>query len=70
MSLQDQRSPVIRSGKYIWWNGEADLLRSFQIDYQLEFDRLFDGKIRRLCPLQYLVDVIAERRNKSFMLTL
>ncbi len=39
---------LVCSHQHIRRNRYANLLRCFQIDHQLEFRRLLDGKIRRL----------------------
>src|SRR6516165_10986455 len=36
---------------------DADLLRRAQIDHQLEFRRLLDWQLGRVCAFEYLVDV-------------
>src|SRR3954463_12310018 len=38
-------------------NRQTDLLGSFQIDHQLEVDRLLDRKIARLGAFQDLIDI-------------
>ena len=37
--------------------GKAERFRSLEVEDQLEFRRLLDGKIGGLCPFQYFVDV-------------
>jgi len=46
----------IRPRQHVGRNREADLLRCFQIDHQLEFRRLFDRKVGRLCSFKNFVD--------------
>jgi len=48
---------LIRSRQYVRGNRKADLLGGFEIDHQLEFRRLFDGKVGRLYAFEYFVNV-------------
>ena len=43
--------------KHIWRNREADLLRSLQVYYKLEFCRSLYWKFTWPCTFQYLVHV-------------
>ena len=45
----------VRPHQHVGWYREADLLRGFQIDDELELLRLLDGQIRRLSPFENLV---------------
>jgi len=42
---------LIRPCQHIRWDGQADLLSSFQVDDELELRGLFDGQVRRLPTL-------------------
>ena len=50
-------------------NREIDLLRSFQIDDELELRRLLDGQIDGLGTFENFIHVVAARRSKSLKLT-
>ena len=56
---------LIRPYQNIRRHRQADLFRCFQIDDELELDRLLDGKVGGLCAFQNFVNVAAERRSKS-----
>src|SRR5215471_18382791 len=47
----------IRPRQYVRRNGEANLMRGFQIDDELELGWLLDRKIARLCAFQNLIDI-------------
>ena len=42
------RNHPIRSRQHVGRNGEIDLFSCFEVDYQLEFRRLLDGKVAGL----------------------
>jgi hypothetical protein len=50
----------IRSRQHVWGNGQADLLGGFEIDDELEFRWLLDGKI---CGLSSFQDLVYENRG-------
>ena len=45
----------VRSYQHVRRNREADLLRGFQVDDQLELHRLLDRKVARLCAFQNFI---------------
>src|SRR5262249_29284970 len=45
---------LVAAGEQCWRNGEAERLRRFQVDDQLEFSRLLHGEIARLRPVEDL----------------
>jgi hypothetical protein len=47
---------LIRPRERFRRNRQADLLRRFQIDNELELRRLFDWQVSRLCALEDFVD--------------
>src|SRR5688572_25521091 len=47
----------IRPRQHMRRNGEADLLRRFEIDYQFKPRRLLHGQIGGFSPVQNLVDI-------------
>src|SRR5262249_6614803 len=51
---------LVRSCQYVGRNRQADLLGSFQIDDELEFHRLLNGKIGRLGSLQDSIHVVCD----------
>ena len=47
----------IRPREHVRRNYETDLLGGFQVDHEVEFGRLLDGKVGGLCAFQNLVNV-------------
>ncbi len=47
----------IRSHQHIRWNRQADLLRRFQVDNELELDRLLNGQVGGFPAFQNLVHI-------------
>jgi hypothetical protein len=45
----------VRPHEHIWWNREPDLLGGFQVDDQLDLDRLFHLQIDRLFAIEKFV---------------
>ena len=41
------------------WNGEAERLSRLEIDHEIEFCRLFNRNIARLCPRRILSTILA-----------
>src|SRR6516165_8664776 len=52
---------LVGGGQQRFWDGEAERLGGLEVDDQLEFGRLFDGKVRRFCALENLPDVMEAR---------
>jgi hypothetical protein len=50
----------IRSGEHLRRNRQPDVLRSFEIDHQLELSRLLHRQIGRLGALQDSVHVVCD----------
>jgi hypothetical protein len=50
----------ICSGEHVRRNHQADLLRGFEIQRQLEFTRLLDWQLGRLGAFENLADIICE----------
>ena len=51
----------ICSREHLRGNCQADLLGGFEIDYHLEFRRLFDGNVGWLGTFQDLIDISTRR---------
>ena len=53
---------LVGAGEQGWWNGEAERLRSLEIDDQLEFGWLLDRQVARLGAFQNFIHI---RRGKA-----
>lgn len=49
----------VRARQHIRWDRKSDLLGRLEIDYQLEFGRLLDWKIRRFDASEDLIDEVS-----------
>src|SRR5262245_54774035 len=55
--IQNSFDDLIRPRQHIGWDGEADLLRGFQVDHKLELHRLLHRELSGLGTFKNLVDV-------------
>src|SRR4051794_18328486 len=61
----DSLDHLVCAGNQCWWNGNADFLRRFKIDQELEFRGLLDWNVRRLFAPQNLVDESSRTTKKD-----
>src|SRR4051794_24865814 len=50
---------VVDTGEQCWGYIEPKRLRSFEVDYQFELCRLFDGKVCGAFPCENATDIVA-----------
>src|SRR6516165_3075238 len=48
---------LVGAAEQLCWHSETEGLGSLKVDHQLELDRGLDGKIARLCALQYAIGI-------------